>query len=223
MKMSTAVAAAAIALVLASGSASAAVADVGNTDETATTAAPPTEWYAVLPDSGSVFVPGETDIWESQPTSGGEISPMLLAFDDWAACWTFHNETWVIESHPFWWDGVEKNMTLQCGKEQNPGGQGFHHIRFGHELEWRDRITQVGVQGASTDPWDDLMWWSARMALDVPTDSSGPVNGKLCVSTQVDMYRTDNNQYVYSFYPTFSWSLTNDRLITGYPSSVSNC
>ncbi|TFC85407.1 hypothetical protein [Cryobacterium sp. TMT3-29-2] len=176
-------------------------------------------WYAVSPATGEVFVPGETDIWAPPESEPGTVSPMLLDPADWWECHNNNNSSWVIVDYPYWWDGNKKTMKLECGVSES---YGWFHIRDGHMDQWKARITQA-TPGANTDPWDDLMWWGATGALDYPFNSSGPTNGKLCVTTQIDMYNRSTQQYVYTFYPTYSWSLTNDRLITGYPSTNPGC
>ncbi|MFC6355603.1 hypothetical protein [Luethyella okanaganae] len=144
---------------------------------------------------------------------------MLLDPVDWAQCHTFNNASWVIIDYPLWWDGVKKTMKLKCGIS---GTSGWFHIRDGKMDQWKGRITQA-TPGANTDPWDDLMWWGATMSLDYPYSNSGPTNGKVCMTTQIDMYNLNTQSFVYSFFPTYSWSITDDRLVTAIPSTNPGC
>jgi hypothetical protein len=172
-------------------------------------------WYAVG-SSGEVFKPKDSKIMETEPDSG-TVKPMLLGVDDWTQCWVFNNETHPITGYDFSWDGEYKRISLQCGNEKT---QGYHHIRFRHESEWRGRITEVSKE--NTDTWDDLMSFANQEGLKAPAYSSGPRDGKLCVSPKIDMY-SDPTHYVYTFYPTVSVSLTNDRIVTSYPTTRSDC
>lgn len=173
-------------------------------------------WYVDFPATGHRFTP-QDDVDSSQGPN-----PRLLDLTDWTNCHVFQNETHVIDSFDFYWNGESKDMGIQCGKAENPGGQGYFHIVFGHEDQWRGRIDQIGI-GASTDPWDDLMWVAAVESLLGTWDSSGGgPDGKLCAASKMEMKKTDGT-LVYTFYPSFSWSLTNNRLITAIPTTSSNC
>lgn len=189
------------------------------------------DWCAYLPGTGEYFIPGEApSIWEDQTSSehdANDPSPFLLAPDDWIQCWWFNNDSWAITSFTAGWDGELKEMALQCGFHDSATGtgQGYKHIAYGHEEQWRDRITQA-QPGANTDSWGDLMWNVASRSWFDAYDSSGPYNGKLCIAGYVEMYGPNPSGQIvkkYTFYPTFSWSLTNDRLITAIPSSASGC
>lgn len=201
----------AVAFSLGSGAVSEAYSDTAGGQEG--------EWYVSFPETGNIYHP--STIGGSDTGSAGDSSVNLLDPIDWANCHVFQNETHVIDSFEYYWNGSSKQMGIQCGKAENPRGQGYFHISFGHETQWRDRITQVG--GGNTDAWDNLMWIAAVESLLATYDSSGGgADGKLCAVTWMEMHREDGS-LAYTFYPSFLWSLTSDRLITAIPTTKPDC
>lgn len=177
-------------------------------------------WVAKTSTSSHTLMDGQIDIWAPEV----QLDPRLrlLAFDDWAQCNVFGNDSWVITSFVGSWGSTSKRLDLKCGSEAT---MGYLHIRSGHETQWRNRISQTGFTG-STDRWDDFMWGSAELAWRYPDFSSVESYGKVCRSTSIDMFFVDSSGksvYKYTFWPTFIWSMTNNHLITGYPSSNPGC
>lgn len=199
--------------------------DISSTTPSFITGGEESDWVAVHVDSGSMFVPGTTDIWASNEPIQSGPAPRLLALDDWTQCWTFKNESWKIEKFSTDYNGTGKTMSIQCGTENS---HGYMHIALGkskHQQSWRNRVASADPQ-ANTDTWDDLMWWAAVQSWKHPLVSVPQDGGKVCRAGLIEMYGPNSSGkivYKYTFRPTFIWSLTNDRLITAIASTYDDC
>jgi hypothetical protein len=177
----------------------------------------PGTWFAIG-SNGEMFIPGGKGTLPNEDEAPSDsVTVLLLDFFACTACYVTHDENYEIVSYDFHWDGKPKPISLQCGAERTSG---YHHIVFEHQKDWRQRIAQIPE--ANTDTWEDFMWYSVQIGLDSPANSRGPYDGKLCVSTIVKLYDHEGH-YVTTFNPTSIVSLTNERVITSYPSTNSGC
>jgi len=177
------------------------------------------DWMAVNPATGDTYLEGQVDIWASAPV---DPRTRLLGVDDWTQCWVLGNQSWVISSFVGSWGTISKSLALKCGSAST---MGYFHILAGHQSQWRDRISQTGTS-ASTDSWDDFMWWAAEQTWKKPQDTVNQGSGKICRFAPMEMYGPNSSGqmvYKYTFVPTFVWSMTNNLLITGFPPPTRYC
>lgn len=177
-------------------------------------------WFAIDSETGAVFTPEDLSMWEAAPTTA-----RLLAIDDWTACWVWEDSNWKIATFLTTYLGSARTMSIQCGTATT---HGYFHIALGesnHQQGWRNRITKANPS-ASTDSWDDLMWWSASQSWKNPLKTVDVGGGKICRPGLIEMYGPDSSGKMvlkYSFKPTFFWSVTQNRLVTAVPSTSPTC
>lgn len=181
----------------------------------------PSYWEARGDYGSATFVPGSSDIWAAQVPERSP-APRVLAIDDWTQCYVFNNSTWNIETFNTTYLGSPKTFNLKCGTASTSG---YFHIQNKHEIGWRKRITQAQPL-ADTETWDDFMWFVSKSVWTNYDYSVHEGNGKLCRSAPIKMYEYNASGigiYKYTFNPTIVWSLSNNLLVTAYPTSQHNC
>lgn len=112
---------------------------------------------------------------------------------------------------------------LQCGPNNNNSAYGWHHIEQNHQGQWQSRVEQiVAASGGQGIPWDDLMDGFTGMTLDTPGSWTVEYGGKRCYTVPITV-ADENNQDLFTINPTVVVSMTNNRLITSYPTTNQDC
>lgn len=188
---------------------------------------PGAKWFAKAPN-GAVL--GSEDQRLFPKSTAGVARPDIVSpylIDDpiaWAACFLRHDQTYSL-AHYTYWDPQSNPIIIQleCGYAGSNGtGFGWWHISDQHESQWRDRIIKVGGN-ANGDGWDDLMSWSNENTLAWPfIDQPRGSNNTHCLSAPTVMYNA-KGEWEFTFNPTVVIGTDSKRVITSYPSTISNC
>jgi len=78
------------------------------------------------------------------------------------------------------------------------------------------------AQGGIPLSWDDLMAISTEAVLTEPTRWTVEYGGKRCYTAPVEIINPQQ-QVVLDFSPSVVVSMTNNRVITSYPTTQSDC
>ena len=73
------------------------------------------------------------------------------------------------------------------------------------------------------DTWDDLMALSTELVLADPRWYTVEYSGKRCFTQHIAIFESDSEAIVLEFWPTVIVSMTNDRVITSYPTTNEDC
>jgi hypothetical protein len=156
---------------------------------------------------------------------GYVLEPMLINFPQWVKCNVVNDSEYVLATYTWNYNGTGKPIDLKCGTS----GFGYKHITEKHESQWQDKWDSMKSQGwdpslQGMQSWDDLMSFSAIVALDDVGSAfrSSQVSQKAC--TNVQLYLVDSNGTPkYSLRFEVVWSLNNSHIITAYPSQRTTC
>lgn len=193
---------------------------------------PAVEWVVVNRETGARFT--QDDLTELIPEPAatapeGSVTPYLI--NDpvaYAACFGFpQNANYPLASYgnvSF----ATGTVYLQCG----PIGlksYGWHHMQSNHQSQWEGRVVQMtGLPYGSpgTPAWDDFMESFIKQTLWEPGGITKEYSGKRCYTAIFDVYRLSSNGtpvYQYTFNPTTILSMSNNRVISSYPTTSQDC
>lgn len=155
--------------------------------------------------------------------TNADIAPKLIDFPAWTACFTFNAEETVFAEWNFAWNGVLNPVKLKCGNES----WGYKHIKAGKETAWQTQLNKArtyGWDGASmgVNNWDDLMAIAAGMTITYPEDvrTRASANTRCAVA---GIYLMKGDVTLYQFNTRVGFATNNDRLLTTFPQSSSQC
>lgn len=158
---------------------------------------------------------------EPSSAPSGTVQPMLI--NDaaaWSACFgPFLNSTYPLRSFGFVAQATD-TVYLQCGPKDSKTF-GWHHIQDGHQLSWQTRVDNIPGGGAGI-AWDDFMADITSQVLDMTDRYTVEYNGKRCY-TSTFLISSTSGQIAYQFNPSVVVSMTNNRVITSYPSTNQDC
>ncbi|MDF2563333.1 MAG: hypothetical protein K0R99_4779 [Microbacterium sp.] len=178
-----------------------------------------TGWTAVNAVTGEAFEITEL-IPEPIEAPAGTVTPRLI--DDpiaYAACFGVgapQFPDFPLRTYPSV-PGGNSPVYLQCGPI-NAKTYGWHHIQKEHQPQWETRLAQGGIPLS----WDDLMAISTEAVLTEPTRWTVEYGGKRCYTAPVEIINPQQ-QVVLDFSPSVVVSMTNNRVITSYPTTQSDC
>lgn len=156
----------------------------------------------------------------TQPTPG-TITPYLINDPAaWIACFgPVFNADYALRSFN-WVPQATDTVYLQCGPHDTKS-YGWHHIQDGHQSQWQTRADDAsGIPGAIA--WDDFMADITNQLLDWPDRYTVEYSGKRCYTGYIQIWDTSGN-LKYDFNPTIVVSMTNNRVLTSYPTSSQDC
>lgn len=168
--------------------------------------------------AGDTWIPADElvpvgELGMEPPTESPEPSTQLISFDQWAECYLFNNEGYILKHYNQPWNGVVNDITLRCGSASG----GYKHIEAQHKSQWEDRLNAV-PGGASWGSWDDLMSVAIVSALDWSDWLEDRPGNKRCAYGTVAWYDSEGH-ITYIFQPTIVWSINNESIITAIPTS----
>ena len=112
------------------------------------------------------------------------------------------------------------NIRLRCGTSS----YGWHHIQQRHQREWQQRLDTANEIGPGpADTWDDLMALATAAVLRNPWWYTVEYDGKRCFTQSILVYQNANGQEIFRAWPTIVLSMSNQQVITSYPTSVQDC
>ena len=158
---------------------------------------------------------------EPTPSEPGTVTPNLI--NDpiaWTACFgpTF-NANFPLRAFT-WVPQATGTVYLQCGPHDTKT-YGWHHIQANHQSQWQTRAdTATGVPGGVA--WDDFMADITSQILDWPSRYTVEYSGKRCHTGYIQIWDLNGN-LKYDFNPSIVVSMTNNRLITSYPTTNQDC
>jgi len=182
----------------------------------------PEGWY-IITDEGRTAIPESVQFPESSsesPEGDGEVTPSLIGFDQWFACYTLGQSDTVFVSYDWAWNGTVSTKELKCGTS----GWGYRHIENGHQTDWQNKLDVVQAAGYGTGySWDDVMAVGVYAGLAYPDYvREQPANNKICVVGALGYY-TDAGALIDSFNVVTSFATDSTRVITSFPTSSSTC
>lgn len=173
------------------------------------------------------------DLEPPAPAEPGTITPRLIDWNQWFACFSLNKEEEVFGSYYFWLDdGTGGDVYLKCGYQnpENPSnGWGYKHIRAGKESVWQREFNNAVSAGwvpsaQGVDSWDDLMHAGVGYALTFSSWKSGvKANNTRCAIGRLVFLEQPSQKQVYAFNTAAVAAVDNGRLITAYPTSASTC
>lgn len=158
---------------------------------------------------------------EPTPPEPGTTTPLLI--NDpvaWASCFgPIFNSNYPLRSFD-WVPQATDTVYLQCGPHDTKT-YGWHHIQDGHQSQWQTRAdTASGVPGGIA--WDDFMADITSQLLEWPDRYTVEYSGKRCYTGYIQIWDLNGN-LKYDFNPTIIVSMTNNRVITSYPTTNQDC
>lgn len=178
-----------------------------------------TGYYVVNEATGERFEVADL-IPETPAPAPGTITPQLIDTPTaYAACFgvgTPQFPDFPLRSYG-WVPQATGTVYLQCGPITTKT-YGWHHIQNQHQNDWQTRVNQGGIPWT----WDDLMETAVRATLDWPVRYTVEYGGKRCYTAPVQVYNRQG-QVVLDYNPTVIVSMTNNRVITAYPTSSQDC
>ncbi|MGW9112135.1 hypothetical protein [Microbacterium sp. NPDC055683] len=163
----------------------------------------------------------EALIPEPSEPEPGQVTPYLInAPVAWASCFgPTYNATYPLRSFA-WVPQATDTVYLQCGPHDTKS-YGWHHIQKNHQAQWQTRADNAsGVPGAIA--WDDFMADITSQILEWPDRYTVQYSGKRCYTALIQIWDTKGN-LKYQFNPTVIVSMTNNRVITSYPTTNEDC
>lgn len=167
------------------------------------------------------------------PADPGAITPRLIDWNQWFACFRLNKEDDIFGTYYFWLDdGTGGDVYLKCGY-QNPdnanNGWGYKHILAGKEGLWQRELDNAISAGwvpstQGVDSWDDLMHAGVGNALTFSSWFSGvKANNTRCAIGRLVFLEQPSQKQVYAFKTAAVAAMDSGRLITAYPISASTC
>lgn len=175
-------------------------------------------------DADPIPIPDTSPLFPEAPTpDDSTIQPLLI--DDpgaWVACFgPLFNPTYTLK--PLGLPHFDRVIHLTCGPHDTKT-YGWHHIQDHHQSEWQTRLDAASTAGAGpADTWDDLMALSTELVLAEPWWYTVEYSGKRCFTQHIAIFEADSGATVLEFWPTVIVSMTNDRVITSYPTTNEDC
>lgn len=157
-------------------------------------------------------------------TCGTVKSPRLIGWNQWLDCYLNGNVELPIATYVWIWDGYRDDVKLKCGNDS----YGYRHIDWKHSTDWKNKYNAAVAKGwipqqQNVHSWDDLRSLAAAVTLSWPENYVEQAGNKICVTSEVWMYRVSDMRVVDSFWVRAVFGKYTRNLITVFPQSDDYC